>query len=177
MKSLENISDLVVIAHEEYHSIDAQSSLIFSRIAQGNSVFYFQPPIVMGGDLAAYSIETDFHGVHVVQPYLPRDVSVFERKELFMAIINQIILNQDVHSYSVWIDTPKNVPFIRNLCPQMVIHRLDPELVGRYPELEEELKQYTDICLGPRTLSQAAVEAAGVVNIWDTTIHHYGLQQ
>lgn len=177
MKSLENISDLIVLSTIDYSSQDEQSSLIFSRIAQENNVYFFQPPQIFNGEIAAYAVEINEHEICLIQPFLPKNVSVFERLELYKAIVHQIILTEDIFTYSIWLDSPKNVPLIRSLSPQKVIHKWNPELQGTYPELEEELKQYTDLALGPRRLNQAALEAVGMVNIWDKSIHHFGLHQ
>jgi hypothetical protein len=175
MKGLEKVSDLIILGSADYSTISVQSELIFSRIAQENTVFYFQPPQPIAGDLAAYSIEINTHGISVIRPYLPQEVSVYERMEMHKAIIHQLMANENIYSYSVWLDSPKNVPLIRYMCPTSVIHQWNSELNGRYPELEEELQQYTDISMGPRKISEAALDASGVVNVWDKSIHHDGI--
>lgn len=173
MKKLEAINDLIVISSEKYESLEVRESLVLTHLAFSHRVFVIQPAIAISGMLAGYALTPHENGMGLIQPYLPEDLSVFERKDLLKTMVEQIIQDEDIYQYSLWVDSPRAVPLIRTLCPELIIYNRKESATGRHlSELEEELKQYADVVMNNRSLSEAAFEALGVVRVWDQAIHH-----
>lgn len=108
-----------------------------------NRAFIISEPIMGNLKDPTYHIQSSGESQRI-QPYLPSELSVFEKRDAMIAVIKELIVNEDIRDYIIWTDTPKAMPFIRNLNALTVIYDRTQDYSRTYPELESELLQYAD---------------------------------
>ena len=87
------------------------------------------------------------HRVTEVQPYLPADISVFDRNEAMTKLIKDFIRDEQINHLTIWTDTAQGMPLIRKLNPEVAVYdKVDPE-IRMSNKLEQELLQRADIVL------------------------------
>lgn len=75
---------------------------------------------------------------------LPREISVFEEKELMLNKVRNFISSAGLYDYSIWTDTPKAMKFIRHLNPESITYCQSMDDEENFPELTKELTEYAD---------------------------------
>lgn len=174
MRNLEHGTDLIVFSSNSFDSTEYRTSELMARFAKRWRVYFFEAPIIGVTKEPTYFLRKNEHQVTIVQPYLPAETSVFEQKEALLSLLKELIFDEDINIYTIWTDTPKSMPFIRNLNSEFVVYDCVKNYSALYPELEEELFQYADVVLNkeaidhrhpainpPRSLSRSFSSIAG----------------
>lgn len=79
-----------------------------------------------------------------ITPVLPRESSVFERKEIFIELIGKFLSHKKIRRYTFMTSTCKSVPYLRHLTPDYVIFDQNDEEAVAHPELFIEMNEYAD---------------------------------
>lgn len=139
--------NLVVFSLQHFYQSPLTHSPVFNRLVRHRHVIYFQPPIFGVATEPSYLLQKNKKHITVVQPYLPEELSVFEQKDILNQLIQEVLQAEEVDSYSILTDTPKAMPFIRKLTPDVLVY--DGREVNQLsnPELEQEISKRADFIL------------------------------
>ncbi len=147
MMNIECRSDLVVFSLNHFGSDLVRTSKHMSRLAQHRRVFFVEYPIIGVSKTPTYFLKKNEQEVIIIQPYLPGELSVFERKDAILGILKELIADENITGYTIWTDTPKAIPFIRNLSAEIIVYDCVKNYCLSNPELEKELYEYADVVI------------------------------
>lgn len=165
MKNLENGTDLIVFSSENFGSTEVRTSLLMANFALRKRVFFIQSPIIGVVKEATYHLKQNEQQVTIIQPYLPGETSVFEQKEAMLNLLKELIRDENILHYTIWTDTPKSMPFIRNLNSEIIVYDCIKNYSLTRPELEQELFQYADVVLTSAMTSEAETQQEGNLHL------------
>lgn len=150
------MKDLIVFS--DVHFETSSYGQVLGQLSHERKIYFFQTPIYGVASCSTYMIQKNETAVTVIQPYVPHDLSWFEQKNAFNKIIHQVIEDENILEYTIWTNTPKAMPHIRTLTPDLLIYDCSFEHEMIYPELEKELRRKADLVLtsGTFTLSHNA---------------------
>lgn len=140
-------SDLIVLSSHPYGSNEVRTSRIMGQLALKRRIFFIQAPIMGVSQSATYFLKKEENEVTLIQPYLPKECSIFEQKKAQLDLIKELIIEENINDYTLWTDTPRSVPFIRNLCAETIVYDRINNFSPSQNELEKELFQYADLVL------------------------------
>ena len=147
MNNVETGTDLIVISSNAYGSDEVRTSAVMGTFAENKRVYFFEAPIVGVTDSNTYFLKKEENGITIIQPYLAGNTSVFERKDALLSLLKELIHDENISHYTVWTDTPKAMPLIRNLSAEIIIYDCLKDYSVSHVELEKELFQYADVVL------------------------------
>lgn len=146
MLNLIHGTDLIVISSKPFGSEELRTSKLMTEMALGKRVYFFAQPIVGMTKKANLYFTKEPNKVTVVQPYLPEDVSVFERQDALVKLMKEFIREQHIAHLTIWTDTPQGMPYIRRLNPDVAIYDKGHDVM-RPSFLEQELLGRADLVL------------------------------
>jgi hypothetical protein len=156
-------SDLIVISSHEFGSTEVRTSELMNLMCQNRRVFFINRPVFGITEIPTFYYNKESHKVIVVQPYLPENISIFFREDAMIKLIDDLIHDEKITHLTIWTDTPKGMPFIR---------RLDPE-VSVYDKMDEvELQEHVDILLDKNTATETIRLEIEIINT-DNLKHIY----
>ena len=132
-------TDLIVFSLDSFNAPHLRTAKTVGKFADRRRVYYFEVPVIGVSSYPTYFIQKNDKGVTVVKPYLPADVSVFDQRTMLEDIIQDFMTAENITHYSVWSDTPRAVPFIRKLNPELVIYDCLVDHSQINPILEREM--------------------------------------
>ena len=154
MTNLENGTDLIVFSSNNFGSDEVRTSTLMASFALRKRVYFIESPIIRVAKKATYFLKKNEHEVTVIQPYLPGETSLFEQKQAMQDILKELIRDENIIHYTIWTDTPKSMPYIRNLNSEIIVYDCIKNYSISRPELEQELFQYADVVLTSGLTSQ-----------------------
>lgn len=158
MMDLNNKTDLIVFSFNHFGCTSGRTSEVVADFAEHRRVYFIEPAIIGTSKTPTYHLKKTDKDVTVIQPYLPDDISVFKQKEVMIDLLKELIDDENISSYTIWTDTPKPMPFIRNLNAEIIIYDCLRDYSITHASLEKELFEYADLVL-TSGMSQAANEA------------------
>lgn len=87
--------------------------------------------------------------------YIPQETSVFERKEIHLKMIKDLLGEEDVEEYTLWTNRARMVSLIRHLNASSIIYDRESDSGDVHPQHLDEIYQYTEkapITDSPRVL-------------------------
>lgn len=150
MTNLQNVSSIVVFSSDKYGSQEVRTSTLMDQFAQEKNVYFFENPILEVSREPTYFLQKNEQGVSVIQPYLPGNLSVFEKRDALITLLRDLITEEEIQNYAVWTDTPRGMPFIRHLNADIIVYDCFLNSI-HHVELEKELFEYADVVLTSRT--------------------------
>jgi glycosyltransferase involved in cell wall biosynthesis len=156
MKTFLQKSDLIVFSLNHWNSSFERTEQIMSRYACYRRVYFIEIPIIGISAEPKYLIRETRDDVRVVEPYLPENFSVFEQKAALVEIIRDLIRDEKIVEYSVWTDTPKAMPLIRNLEPKALMYDCLDDYSLTNPQLEKEIFKVADVVFASGSALYAA---------------------
>jgi hypothetical protein len=159
MLNLECRSDLIVFSFDQFGSQNSRTSKQMEKFALNRRVYFIESPIIGVSKTPTYFLKKSQKEVIVIQPYLPEELSIFEQKVAMLDIIKELITDENISHYTLWTDTPKAMPFIRNLSAEIIVYDCLRNYSITHPELEQELFQYADVVL-TSALTEKKIETA-----------------
>jgi hypothetical protein len=121
-------------------------NIVFTLKSHQNT-YIFQTPVFVTELSASYVIHTNPSHEMLVQPYIPQEISVFDQKDALSEIIQEVIGNEKLSHYSIWANSAKAMPFIRNLHPDFLVYDHSEKKLGVNPELEREMLKRANLIL------------------------------
>ena len=147
MTNLDNGTDLIVFSSHKFDSNEVRTPTLMAQFAARKRVYFIETPIIGVSNNSTYFLRKNDHEVTIIQPYLPSEISVFERQEAALNLVKELIADEHLSHYTIWTDTPKSMPFIRHLNPEIIIYDCLKDYSKTNAELEHELFQYADVVL------------------------------
>lgn len=145
------MKDLIVFS--EIHFDSGSFGHVLGQLSHERNIYFFQTPIYGVASCVSYIIQKNETAVTVIQPYIPHDISVFEQRNAFNKIIHQVMEDEKIVDYTIWTNTPKVMPHIRTLTPDILIYdcSFDHEITN--PDLEREIRRKADLVLSSGTFT------------------------
>ncbi len=81
--------------------------------------------------------------------YIPQETSVFERKEIHLRMIKDLLGDEGVEEYTIWTNRSRMVSLIRHLNASSIIYDRESDSGEIHSQHLEEMYQYTE--KGPAT--------------------------
>ena len=147
MTNLENGTDLIVFSSHKFDSNEVRTPTLMAQFATRKRVYFIEAPIIGVSSTPTYFLKKNDHEVTIIQPYLPSETSVFEQHEASLNLVKELIADEHLSHYTLWTDTPKAMPFIRHLNPEIIVYDCLKDYSKSHSELEHELFQYADVVL------------------------------
>jgi hypothetical protein len=77
--------------------------------------------------------------------YIPMETSVFERKELHLKMIKDLLGDEGVEEYTIWTNRARMVSLIRHLNASSIIYDRNSDNDEAHPQHLEEMRQYAEL--------------------------------
>jgi UDP-galactopyranose mutase len=140
-------NDLIVFSLDSYHSPQLRTTLVVKDLVTKKRIYFIESPVHEVSSHPTYFIQKMSDGVNVVKPYLPANISVFDQKAMLEGILHELMEDESIHHYSIWTDTPRSMPFIRNLNPELLVYDCLVDHSQTHPSLERELFKHAHVVI------------------------------
>jgi len=110
-------TDLIVFTSHHQESNVERTPALMDKIALSKRVFFFLAPKIGMTKKETFFYLKEYQKVTVVQPFLPEDSSTSMVK-----LLNEFIQNEHIVGLTIWTDTPKALPLIESLNPEVVVY-------------------------------------------------------
>lgn len=138
-------NDALILSDFKWNGENLYLHKLFSEMAKYRRTYFFSPLTVGKTDIPRLHIE-EFSGVQVVTPYFPEGLSPKYHREALRDLIDELVFEEDIHRFSLLMNSSFAVDFTRQLAPMRTIYiKTDEPLVLR--GLEDELIQRSDLVL------------------------------
>lgn len=151
------MKNILCFSHLPWNFVYQRPQHLLTRFAQSNKVYYFEEP--RSGMSDFYEI-TFQDGVSIIQMFISDEFE--NRNQRLEALINKILKDQNIKTYSCWYYTPMALEYTAHLTPQITIYDSMDELSAfrfappQLLQLENELFKKADVVFtGGHTLYQA----------------------
>lgn len=151
------MTSLMMFSQQTFDSQELRTARVAKSMAKERKVYFIEPAIKGIALRPTYFLQ-DIGNIKVIRPYLPGNTSVFELKEMLISVINELLADEDLTYYSVWTDTPKALPVIRQLDPEFLIYDRMTGENTMFTELDLELQQRSTMVLGKTTAKKISKE-------------------
>lgn len=158
MPHFESATDLVIISSHHYGSDEVRTSKLMNEFALKRRVFFIESPIIGVSEHPTYFLKKHENEVTVIQPYLPGETSIFDRKVMELSLIKELISDEHISHYTIWTDTPQSMALIRKLSPEIIIYDCQKDYSATHADTEKELFLYADVVLTSGLASEVAQE-------------------
>ncbi|MFC4454445.1 glycosyltransferase family 1 protein [Deinococcus sonorensis] len=141
--------DLICIAHLRWNFVFQRPQHLMTRAAQDRRVYYFEEPIF--GDRDWLETRRDASGVMVCTPHVVQDLGPAESQMRTRRLLEQLVAEEQLSDYVLWIYTPMELPITAGLKPARTVYDCMDELANfRFapPELharEQQLFRQADL--------------------------------
>lgn len=149
--------NILCFSHLHWDFVYQRPQHLLTRFSRENNVYYFEEP--RNGILDIYELDMS-DGVTIIKMYINEDLE--NRTERLQKMIDRILEDQGIKTYSCWYYTPMALMYTSHLTPQITIYDCmdglsafrfaPPELL----QLENELFRKADVVFtGGHTLYEA----------------------
>lgn len=144
-------SDLIVFSHLRWDFVFQRPQHLLSRHAKYRRVFYFEEPVFGMTDMPRLHLRETAEAVQVAVPYLPSGIKAEDIEAALRDLVDELIFEEDISTYSVWYYTPMALSFTRHLEPMSVLFDKMDELSlfkgapQALLDLEQELLKKADL--------------------------------
>lgn len=175
-------SDLLVLSHLRWDFVYQRPQHLLSRFARERRVFFFEEPVVTTGQPRLDVSQRDAK-LWVCTPELPSGLPPAKLDRLQQAMLDQLLVERALRSYTLWYYTPMSLGFTRHLSPSAIVYDCMDELsafLGAPPQLrarEQELFRCADLVFtGGQSLWEAKREQHPRVYLFPSSIDaaHFG---
>ncbi len=148
MQHLENATDLIVFSEHEFGSKVVRTTELMIRFGPRRRIYFFSQPIMESEETTPHYIKSSNKGVIVIQPYLPKNISIFAQHDFLVHLLKFLMKEENIHRYTIWADTPKAITYVRYLTPEIIVYDcVEDYTQTAYSEMEDELGEYADVVL------------------------------
>ena len=119
--------DVVALTHLRWDFVFQRPQHLLTRCARLHRVFVIEEPVLCEGT-PRFDVSIRQHGIQVVVPRLPRDLSSADAARLQSSLLEQFFRDHDISDYLLWYYTPMAMEFTRELRPRGVVYDCMDEL-------------------------------------------------
>ncbi len=116
---------------------------MFFSLHHKNQIWFVENPRLENASDSHFTTE-DLGNMKVMTPFLPENISVFERKEILTKLIKDFIAEEEIAHYDLATDTVRVVPYLRHLNPDKILFEENLSEAFTHPELFLEMQEYRD---------------------------------
>ncbi|MBC8122611.1 MAG: UDP-galactopyranose mutase [Gemmatimonadaceae bacterium] len=156
-----DVPDLICLSHLRWNFVYQRPQHLLSRCAQERRVFFVEEPI-FGAAVPGLEIIPNEDRVWVVVAHLPDGLDEEEINAAQQTLLDELMVNYEIHTYVLWYYTPMALAFTQHLEPLALVYDCMDELsafAGAPPALvsrESELLSRADLVFtGGQSLYQA----------------------
>lgn len=134
---------LLVLSHLRWDFVFQRPQHLLTRAAQSRRVYYIEEPI-FGEHADELRCTQGPGGVTVCKPYIEVGHSAAESQCRTAALVQQLVQEQGLTEYDLWVYTPMEWPVVAGLSPRVTVYDCMDELAnfrGAPPELRERERQ------------------------------------
>ena len=136
-------NDALILSDFKWNRENLYLHKLFAEMGKFRRTYFFSPLTVGKTDIPRLHIE-EIGGVQVVTPYIPETLSPKYHREALRDLIDELVFEEDIHRFSLWMNSTFALDFTRQLNPFRTIYfKTDEPLVLR--ELEDEVIQRSDL--------------------------------
>ncbi len=136
-------NDALILSDFKWNAESFYLHKLFAEMGNFRRTYFFSPLMVGKTDIPRLHIE-DKDGVQVVTPYVPETLSPKYHREALRDLIDELVFEEDIHRFSLWMNSSFALDFTRQLNPFRTIYlKTDEPLVLR--DLEDEVIQRSDL--------------------------------
>lgn len=169
------MQNILCFSHLHWDFVYQRPQHLLTRFAQLNNVYYFEEP--RGGISDFYEIDLQ-NGVSIIKIFINDDKD--NRNQRLEKLINKILEDQNIKTYSCWYYTPMALEYTSHLKPEVTIYDSMDELSAfrfappQLLELENELFKKADVVFtGGHTLYQAKKNRHHNIHPFPSSIDKY----
>lgn len=118
---------LLCFSHLRWDFVYQRPQHLLSRFARTSRVFYIEEPMY-GGDAPQLTISPREHGLSVVVPLLPSNLSDEAQHRALGELIDELIAQESITAFIAWYYTPMALPWTRHLEPIALVYDCMDEL-------------------------------------------------
>ncbi|KFC18098.1 glycosyltransferase family 1 protein [Epilithonimonas lactis] len=169
------MQNILCFSHLHWDFVYQRPQHLLTRFAQLNNVYYFEEPRGAVSDF--YEIDLQ-NGVSIIKIFIYDDQD--NRNQRLEKLINKILEDQNIKTYSCWYYTPMALEYTSHLKPEVTIYDSMDELSAfrfappQLLELENELFKKADVVFtGGHTLYQAKKNRHHNIHPFPSSIDKY----
>ncbi|WP_291516416.1 glycosyltransferase family 1 protein [Bdellovibrio sp. ArHS] len=175
-------SDLLVFSHLRWNFVFQRPQHLMSRFATFRRVYFVEEPLFHSSAEAELELTQSKEGVTVVVPRLPERIGPKDHDLVLQKLLDNLMSEEFIESYSTWYYTPMALNFSRHLSPAVTIYDCMDELSKFHGaprellDLELELLKKADLVFtGGYSLYEAKKEMHENVHAFPSGIdvHHF----
>jgi UDP-galactopyranose mutase len=118
---------VICFSHLRWDFVYQRPQHLLSRFARTSRVFYIEEPL-FGAERAHLDISAREHGLQVVVPQLPNDLSESAQHEALRELIDDLLAEESITTFVAWYYTPMALPWTRHLEPIALVYDCMDEL-------------------------------------------------
>jgi UDP-galactopyranose mutase len=121
---------LIVFSHLRWNFVYQRPQHLLSRLAARRRVFFIEEPVFDDGAPAHWERSAPESNVYVCRPRTPLRTPGFndEQASSLRALVNQLVRDERLDEYALWLYTPMALPLADDLRPRAVIYDCMDEL-------------------------------------------------
>lgn len=127
-----NVKNLpaLVFSHLRWDFVYQRPQHILSRLAHNRRVFFVEEPVLDKDAEAHWEYSTPSRNVLVCTPHTPLSAPGYSRQQMadLNSLVQQLLEEQELHDYIVWMYTPMAMPLAQELTPTAVVFDCMDEL-------------------------------------------------
>ncbi|MBV8820195.1 MAG: glycosyltransferase family 1 protein [Acidobacteriaceae bacterium] len=120
--------DLICLSHLRWGFVYQRPQHLLSRFAKRQRVFFFEEPVLSGGQTRLDMRVDDASNVMVAIPHLPDGLDDLEAEQTLAKLLDQMIRDHQIERHLLWYYTPMALGFSEHLSPSLVIYDCMDEL-------------------------------------------------
>jgi glycosyltransferase involved in cell wall biosynthesis len=118
---------IICFSHLRWDFVYQRPQHLLSRFARTSRVFYVEEP-VFGAEAPHLDVSARDHGLQVVVPMLPGDLSEHARHDALRELIDELTARESITAFVAWYYTPMALPWTRHLEPIALVYDCMDEL-------------------------------------------------
>ena len=142
-------TDLIVISSHHHDSTQVRTSELMAKMALYKRVYFFAAPKISGTKKPMFYYLKEYQKVTVVQPFLPESSD-----GAMVRLMKEFIKQECISRLTIWTDTPKALPFIESLDPEVTVFDQTKFALNFSNELNQELLERANLTFGRETTKE-----------------------
>ncbi|HYP39819.1 MAG TPA: glycosyltransferase family 1 protein [Chloroflexia bacterium] len=121
---------IIVFSHLRWDFVYQRPQHLLSRLAQQRRVIFIEEPTYDKGCQPYIELRPESDNLIVCKPHVPRKQQAFgiEQTPTLVPLVHQLLQDQGIDDYVVWLYTPMALPLAQTLRPQAVVYDCMDEL-------------------------------------------------
>ncbi|MDQ6694589.1 MAG: UDP-galactopyranose mutase, partial [Chloroflexota bacterium] len=184
----QNLEPIIVFSHLRWDFVYQRPQHLLSRIAAHRPVYFIEEPIFDGDNPAHWDFDRPAENVLVCRPRTPVEQWGFNKEQMpyFAPLLRELVQQEKLDSYVVWLYTPMALPIAKTLTPEAVVFDVMDELSAfkfapqELHDLEAQTLDWADVVFtGGPSLYKAKQGRHNNLHLFSSSVDagHFGASQ